>query len=356
MSSAVINAFVVLHDDESRFTTLRFDSRRVISLDVPPRRGETVIDLAGYAVYPGLVNAHDHIEMNHYPRTKFRPVYTNAAQWAADFTPQLEQEPFRTLRQMPLDEQCRVGGLKNLRSGVTTVAHHNPLHKPLRRADFPMRVVQRYGWAHSFALERRDLRATYRQTPRNAAWMIHLAEGTDEMAANELAQLEALGLLRANTVMIHGVGLSAKDRARAIKVGAGLVWCPSTNLYLLGQTAQVREFAESHLLALGSDSRLTADGDLLDELRAAHAAEQLTPAQLFRAVTSDAARLIRVPQAGTLSPGGLPDFFVTPLTEAIQADPYRALIDLRLSEIRAIWVRGRRSPHPNPSPGGEGLK
>ncbi len=239
-----------------------------------------------------------------------------------------------------------------MRSGVTLVAHHNPLHKPLRQSpgqrDCLVRVVQRYGWAHSFAFERDDLRATYRRTPRGAPWMIHLAEGTDSAAAEELSRLDALGLLRSNTRLIYGVGLSAADRARAVEVGAGLIWCPSSNFFLLGQTADVRPFAAARLLALGSDSRLTADGDLLDELRAAHASGQVTPAQLFRAVTTDAARLLGIPNAGNLLPGSLPDFFVTAASDAIHADPYRELIDLRPPNIDSVWIGGIRQAYPSP--------
>lgn len=337
--SAIINGFIVLPEGESRFTTLRFDQQSILSLDSPPEHGEPIRDMTGFAIYPGLVNAHDHLEFNHYPRAKFRPVYGNAKEWGADFTPRLNTEPFLTLRRAPLAELCQIGVIKNLRAGVTCVAHHNPLHKPLRNT--AIRVLQHYGWAHSLYLEKRDLQETYRQTPEGAAWFIHLAEGTDEYAQNELSQLDQLGLLQANIVFIHGVGLQETDRTRAIQAGAGLVWCPSSNHFLLGKTATIREFANARLLALGSDSRLTADGDLLDELRAAYSTGQATPLELFRAVTTDAAKLIRMPRAGSLYPGQYPDFFITPLTDAIQRDPYSALIDLRPEQIKEVWIGGK---------------
>lgn len=339
MATTILNAMIILPDHQSRVTPLRFDLRQVISLDKPPERADNLRDLAGYALYPGLVNAHDHLELNHYPRTKFRDTYANAYDWSADFTPRLQTEPFLSLRRMPLAEQCWIGGLKNLASGVTTVAHHNPLHRPLRQKNFPVRVLSRYGWAHSLRLEKRDLAATYRATPRGAAWFIHLAEGMDSVAEFEARRLHDLGLLRANTVLIHGVGLR-DDRAFVAEKSGGLVWCPSTNFYLLGQTTNVSDFAERRKLALGCDSRLTADGDLLDELRAAFATGQVSPLTLFRAVTTDAARMIRMVGAGSLEPGNLPDFFVTPLTEAIQVDPYRALIDLTPAQIDAVWIGG----------------
>jgi cytosine/adenosine deaminase-related metal-dependent hydrolase len=337
MPTAILNALIVLPPEQGgpRTTPLRFDRSRILSLDQPPRRGDTILDLEGRMVYPGLVNAHDHLEMNHFPRTKFRPKYDNAHQWGQDFTPQLDEEAFASLRRQPLDHRCQVGGIKNLRSGVTTVAHHNPLHKPLLHKDFVVRVVQRYGWAHSLYFEQEVLR-TYRATPRGAPWMIHLAEGTDEVAARELAQLDMLGCLKSNTVLIHGVGLTEADRYHAILAGAGLVWCPSSNLFLLGQTAVVGAFAEAGLLALGSDSRLTADGDMLDEIKAASATGQITPEQLFRAVTTDAARLLRLKAVGALLPGFLPDFFITRRAD----DPYMALTQLDSKDIEAVCIGG----------------
>src|SRR5258706_16451854 len=134
MPTAIVNAQLVLPlaVGGPRMGTLRFDTRRILSIDQAPRRGDAIIDLAGRAIYPGLINAHDHLELNHFPRSKFREVYNNAHQWGLDFRPRLDEEPYLSLRLLPLDRRCHAGGIKNLRSGVTTVAHHNPLHKPLR--------------------------------------------------------------------------------------------------------------------------------------------------------------------------------------------------------------------------------
>ena len=95
------------------------------------------IDLEGYTLFPGLVNAHDHLELNHYPRTKFRDVYDNAHQWGEDVNARLNDEPFKTLRSYPLWDRVFIGGLKNLLCGATTVAHHGPPHnRPLFRTNF----------------------------------------------------------------------------------------------------------------------------------------------------------------------------------------------------------------------------
>src|SRR5579859_7711184 len=341
MPTAFINALIVLPADLGgpRHTTLRFDEPRILSVDLPPARGDQIEDLSGCIVYPGLINAHDHLELNHFPRSKFREVYENARDWSLDFAPRLDQEPYLSLRSQPLEQRCLAGGLKNLRSGVTTVAHHNPLHAPLRR-NFPVRVVRRYGWAHSLYLEK-DPARSYRRAPRSFPWMIHLAEGTDSAAHQELAQLASLGCLHDNTVLIHGVGLDEAAQERAIQAGAGLVWCPSSNIFLLGKTAEVRRFATANRLALGTDSRLTADGDMFDELRAAYTTDQLSPEALYRAVTIDAARLLRLHRLGEIRPGFLADLLVVAVDG--NPDPFERLVTLGSRDVIAVYVNGRRA-------------
>lgn len=225
------------------------------------------VDLEGFTIFPGLINAHDHLELNHFPRTKFRDVYDNAHQWGEDVNARLNDEPFKTLRSYPLWDRVFIGGLKNLLCGATTVAHHGPPHKPMFRKDFPVRVLKNYGWAHSlhFNTEEEIIRS-YKNTPKNVPWFIHLAEGTDEVAASEYQRLKKLGCVDENTVIVHGVGMTEEDIADAAKIVRGLVWCPSTNAYLLEETTFIHHWMyHKSNLAVGSDSRLTADGDLMLE-------------------------------------------------------------------------------------------
>src|SRR6476620_699234 len=56
------------------------------------------IDLDGYTIFPGLINAHDHLELNHYPRSKFRERYDNASEWSRDMNAHLNFSPFKELR------------------------------------------------------------------------------------------------------------------------------------------------------------------------------------------------------------------------------------------------------------------
>lgn len=318
-------------------TPLTIDTRRG---HIVPDDATTIsarLDISGYAIYPGLINAHDHLELNHYPRTRFQDVYPNAHQWGKDVSQRLNEPPFRNLQALPLWDRCFSGGLKNLLSGALTVIHHNPLHRPLQQRRFPVDVVRRYGWAHSLHFTPRDERLRRYRDSAPHPFFIHLAEGTDDIAHQEYPTLAGEGLAGPRTVLIHGVGLTAAQTAEAIQNGLHLVWCPSTNLYLLGQTADITPWQAAGRLALGSDSRLTAAGDLLDELRAAQAESDLSPQELFQLVTLVPRRLAGLDAVGDLQPGMRANLILLPR----QADPYQALINACRHDLALVMRNGQ---------------
>jgi cytosine/adenosine deaminase-related metal-dependent hydrolase len=176
-----------------------------------------------------------------------------------------------------------------------------------------------------------------------APFFVHLAEGIDDRARGELPRLEALGCLKPNTVIVHGVAIDENGWRRVARTRAGLVWCPASNAFLFGRTAMVGPLLERDdetrvTVALGTDSRITGSHDLLDELRAAHAALPVSPSMLLRMVTADAARLLRQPRAGTLTIGAPADLVVIP---PLAAEPGRALLETRRGQVRLVVVDGR---------------
>ena len=269
------------------------------------KKASTAIDLKGAIVLPGLINAHDHLAINHFPRTSFRPIYPNAHVWGEEVNARLDTEPYRSLRAAPLADKLFIGALKNLLSGVTTVVHHDAPHKPLFARNFPVRVLRDYGWAHTLHFTpREEVVCSYRETPQNALWFIHLAEGTDEIAQAEYARLKEWGCISANTVLIHGVGLNAADIADAAPRIRALIVCPSTNRYLLGAEPPIEEWqAAGGTVLYGSDSRLTAEGDLLTEYR------HFSPSQLAQQMALTACTL-NLPKTGFIGTGSQADFVI----------------------------------------------
>ena len=328
----------VLGADGRLAPTIRVKGDRVDGVGVAPDKSDLVLDLNGSFVFPGLINAHDHLELNSQPRLKWRDRYDNASGWFADFQPRFATDPaLAVTRPETLVERLWIGGLKNLLAGVTTVCHHNPMHRTLRKR-FPVRVLSDFGYSHSLHVDGEAVARSHRSTPREWPWMIHAAEGLDQSAQAELDTLDRLGCLSSNTVLIHGVALCRAAADRVIEAGAGLVWCPSSNQFLFDQTADVRAFDDADRLALGSDSRLSGVGDLLDELKAAHATRQLSAEGLARIVTTGAARLLRVRDAGRLAQGAAADLVVL---RGLRPCPFDALVSASRADVRLTMIAGK---------------
>ncbi|MBI3914976.1 MAG: amidohydrolase family protein [Chloroflexi bacterium] len=317
--------------------SLRVEHGQIAALNAPPRPQDFVMDLEGALILPGIINAHEHLGVNNFGRLKYRDVYPNAHQWSLDIEARFESDPAITApRAIPVADRLYIGGIKNLLAGATTVCHHDPWH-PALDYNFPVRAARPFGYCHS--LQRGgDIAKSYRQTRRGAPWIIHLAEGTDGASARELDQLDALKCLRDNTIIVHGVGLTTRQRRQVIERGAAMIWCPSSNFFLLGKTADVREFAAAGRVALGTDSRLTGDGDIWDELRAARATAQLSARDLFRLMTTDAAKILRLPRAGSIEIGAPADLIALPRADG---DAFESLARIQRADVQLVMIAGK---------------
>jgi cytosine/adenosine deaminase-related metal-dependent hydrolase len=320
--------------------SLRIRGTTVVAVGEPPGKYDRVIDGLGGVLIPGLINAHDHLELNTFKRLKYREQYSHSRQWIEEIEARFETDPELVgPRRQPLADRLLVSALKNLLSGVTTVCHHNPSHRFLR-AGYPIEVVREYGFCHSLFRGDNPVQS-YQKTKRDQPWIIHLAEGVDAEAQAEFGRLCQLGLVEPNTVLVHGVGLTETQRQMLLERGGALIWCPGSNYFLFGQTAEVGDLARAGRLALGSDSRLSGEFDLLQELRVAYRSHQLSPQQLFRSVTSDAARILRLRQGGLgeIRPGGQADLVLLPPPRS--PDCFLDVVGLARSQVGVVLRAGR---------------
>lgn len=326
---ALINA-----DVGGEQTAVRIAGSRIASVGEPPEAHERVLDLKGDRLLPGLINAHDHLQLNHLPRIEPARYYRHVREWVAEVDRERRAEgALKAAVAVPRAERLLLGGVKNLLSGVTTVAHHDPLYPSLCELQYPVRVVPRYGWAHSLYVEgEAKTTESHRRTPADWPWIIHAAEGVDEEAREEFWRLERLGCLRANTLIVHGVALGQPEQRRLSAASAGLVWCPSSNLHLFGCTTEVAELVREGRVALGTDSRLTGSRDLLDELRIAAAHLAMNSGILESVVTRDAARLLRLTACGAVAPNARADLLVIPAATPLER--------VRRNDIRLVMVDG----------------
>jgi cytosine/adenosine deaminase-related metal-dependent hydrolase len=272
------------------------------------QRGD--IDLDGHLILPGLINAHDHLEFNLFPRLGRGP-YPNATAWAEDiYHP--DRSPIKEHLLVPKAARLLWGALKNLLSGVTTVAHHNPYEAAVFEHDFPVRVVKRFGWAHSLRFSP-DLADRYRGASKRWPFLLHAAEGIDAGAASEIQALDQIGLLRRRTILIHGVGINCDSLKILLNRRASLVWCPSSNLFTLSRTLRPEVLRSGIPIALGTDSALTCQDDLAGELRIARQAGGLTAEEIYPMVTTQAARILSLNRGqGEIRERGIADLLVVP--------------------------------------------
>lgn len=277
------------------------------------------------AVRPGLVNAHEHLHRNHYGRLGVPP-YPNAYAWGRDIHAR-DADGIAAGRALPRREALLRGAWKNLFAGVTTVVHHDAWEPDFERG-FPLRVA-RVRVIHSLGFEPDVARAAAADAGRPPLPLsVHLAEGVDALSAQEVRDLDDLGLLDDRLIAVHVVGPDADGIARLRASGAAVAWCPTSNRFLFGRTAPAALLAPGMDIVLGSDSLLTGDGDLLDELRAARRLGLVDDGRLLDAVGATPARRLGLPEPA-LDFGAPADLavFRRPVLAAAAADVALVMVD-----------------------------
>ncbi len=251
-------------------------------------RDGPLVDLGEAIAFPGLTNSHDHLEYNLYPALGHKR-YTDYVEWGRDIH-RRDANLISSLERVPRPYRLRWGALKNLLCGVTTVAHHGDARDD--RSVIPISTV-RGTTVHSIRFARRwrwKLNSPIDRSP----YVFHVGEGTSRDARREIDILLRWNLFRRPLVAVHAMALRAGQAARFRAV----VWCPLSNEFLYGATADVASLKQRTAILLGTDSTLTADWNLWNHLRRARALGALDDRELFEAVTSTASRAWRLSRAG----------------------------------------------------------
>ena len=293
------------------------------------------LDLRDHVIAPGLINAHEHLHLNAVPPLLADAPFPNSYAWIAAFQAHFRNPAVVAALATPKTLRLRHGALKNLLAGTTCVAHHDPWHPALDAADFPVALLRDYGWSYALGWPAYGppVWQSFDATPSDRPWMIHLAEGTDATAQAELMQLDAMGCVASNSVLVHGVGLREGDIDRVIERGAAVVWCPTSNRNLLGRTLDPRRLQAAGRLALGSDSRLSGARDLLEEVRSVVDGGILGARETLTLATIDAARILRLPRRGHVSAGAHADLLIA---ADRGGDVARSVVGIERSQIRAV--------------------
>ncbi len=190
---------------------------------------------------------------------------------------------------------------------------------------------------------------------------IHVAEGQyegertlAEHGATPLRYLDALGALSPRTIGVHCVWLDDGELALMAERGAGLAYCPSSNMILGDGITRITEMQALGIrIGLGTDGGCTNNRlSVFEEMRMAALLQKVrhldgtrvTAAQAFEMGTAGGAALLGLP-TGRIATGMLADLVAVDLGHPSLHPP----IDLLKSVVYAMshqavtdaWVHGR---------------
>jgi cytosine/adenosine deaminase-related metal-dependent hydrolase len=236
--------------------------------------------------------------------------------------------------QVPRHLRVKWGVYKNLLAGVTTVVHHG--HYVAEIPEAPVRVFQDCNMLHSIQLEKRWRLKLNNPFAEKRPWAVHTGEGTNAKAYHEINSLIRWNIFGRKLIGIHGIALDARQ-ARSL---TALVWCPDSNFFLTGKTADIRELKAVTKIVFGTDSTVSASWNLWEQLRLARQTRLLTDEELFHSLTTLPAGLWGLKNAGVLKAGMDADIVVAKQQGAVAGldgffglDPQDIQLVLKKGEI-----------------------
>lgn len=325
------------------------------------RRANRVIDASYKVVLPGFVNAHAHLSA-----TLMRGWQDGPSELINGFASRSETfQDLLTAQEVRL--ACQLGLVENLRSGVTTIGHHqqvltSPVHVDAAgeaAQRIGLRVQLARGWADrgKYGESPRDiineltrLRYQWHQTAQGRItvacgplrpWLCsdemfdqtvdlarkwglrtHLHAATTERAVNLVRQrtglrqiewLDSLDVLGSDTQLVHCIQVNRLEMEIIAERQAMVIHCPISEMYLaVGQIPVCSMRDQAIPVALGTDGSTAHNAhNLLETMRVAallakHSTGNpgtLAPSDLLEMVTVEAARFLGLEKIGRLLPG-----------------------------------------------------
>ena len=279
--------------------------------------------------FPGLINSHDHLDFNLFPMLGNR-VYHNYTEWGKDIHDNNKKDIHAVLK-IPAALRVQWGMYKNLLTGVTTVANHG---KQLEINDPFITVLQNCCSLHSVAFERNWRYKLNKLFNAKTAYVMHIGEGTDAMAKQEIKTLLRWNLFNRDLIGIHGVAMGVEDASRF----KAIVWCPASNFFLLNATASIDKLKQETQVLFGTDSTLTAGWNIWDHLRLARSKQLMDDNELFAAVTKNAANVWGL-NSGRLVADSTADIVIATNRDA--SDQWEAFYGINPTDILLIMKAGR---------------
>jgi 5-methylthioadenosine/S-adenosylhomocysteine deaminase len=320
------------------------DGDEIAGVSTRSLSAEINIQGENYVLSPGLINSHDHLIGNYWPKVGNGP-YLNWLPWDNDLK---SADAYRERQQINNRELYLLAGYRNLISGVTAVHDHIPhfVQEPFLDI-MPTRVITENTLAHSVggsALLWGDIVKEHERAVReNIPFVTHCSEGFDEETKRNVETLDKLGALSEHTVLVHGLAFSDSDRELLKRHKVNVVWCADSNIFMFDKTLDVKKTLEKGInVSIGTDSPMSGGIHLLHEMRfgrayyLSHYGEPLPDKQIVKMVTTNAAKAFRIAKTGSITEGNIADLVL--FTK--KGDPYASIVNAELKDVRLVVIGG----------------
>ena len=329
--------------------------------------GVQIVDTNG-TIYPGLIDAHNHMHYNHIPLWDFEVHtstkseeggYSNRNQWKNNPNYKRDISWMKTFVQTAsmwnmADQQMKYAEVMAVAGGVTAVQG-----SPSSNTDAWDSMLSRNIELYNFGGDGIHTKVTTLESDYTGshitsgnesgslnAWYLHLSEGVDESSRAEFDILVQNNLLVGELVVVHGTALTSTEFQMMGDVGADLAWSPLSNLLLYGDTTDVVAADQAGVrISLAPDWGPSGSKNVLHELKVA----DLWNTNNLNSYFSDydlATMVTKNPalgnnwddSVGTINAGLYADLVVM---DTFHQDPYRNLIEAIDADVRLTIVNGQ---------------
>ena len=323
-----------------------------VAVDCADPPGAWVFTVRRGYIYPGFIDAHNHVAYNVLPKWTPPRLYTSRRQWQTAVSYKRFKAPYSELKDEHglYCEMVKWGEAKALMSGITSIQGTSPgspcIRTLVRNVENQNELGTSASHVRTFIL---DITSFSGQVNWNEtkALVVHIAEGlpTDERSRAEFDTLKQKGLLRAETVIIHGTALGDAEFAEMARTGAKLIWSPQSNRVLYGATTNIPMALHHGVpVSLGVDWNPSGSDDLFGELRAAAEFNEeqfdgiIQNSDWVKMITINPARALALDAyIGRLAPGLKADITVL---RSRTADPHNSLLASHPQDVEMVWVGG----------------
>jgi len=326
----------------------------------PPPGFEAVTPLATKGtIYPGLIELHNHLPYNALPLFRIPKLYANRDRWrGTKGTQRYISGPAGVLARASgaIQATVRYAECKCLVGGVTTSQGITLRSESIRRyfrgvvrnAELPDDDRLPPARPKVGDVDEGGAVAFNKTLKGDGARLIHLSEGTDDVARGYFLRLQlpdGTWAINGRLAGIHSTALRPADLTVLAAHGGHIVWSPFSNLALYGKTTDIARARAKHItVALGSDWAPTGSKNLLGELKVARLYADLKgialdDEALVEMVTVNPASILGWSERlGSIEPGRLADLVVI---AGKSGAPYTHLVESTESGVALVVIRGR---------------